>query len=289
VKLASTPSLVFVSAVTLACTACAAAPPSGPPAVEPETKPEIGAEASEVRTPPRPPDPADALLKNAVKLPLDEQQRAAVVWLVDDHDRNKAAIKAAFSSFQDNLARQVRAGRIDAAALGADEDAVASAVQALAHEEASVVDRLHALLAPRDRSALVISVRKEQSVRLTAGEMPSGRTADLARMTRLLALDVDQQNELAAYLFSRPRAEAESETQATTERELRTARVLDAFVFDTFDAKTALASPGPPPAEVVRFRLDNKVALMSQLVPMLRPDQRQTLAANLAGSEAPYE
>jgi hypothetical protein len=110
----------------------------------------------------------------------------AVVALTDEHDRSEAAASAAFRVYRVELARQVRAGGIDMVMLGPGREAAVNALKAHLDDEISVLDRLHALLRPEERAALVAELRSE-GVRLTSAEEPRGASAQRERLERIAA------------------------------------------------------------------------------------------------------
>jgi hypothetical protein len=240
--------------------------------------PATGAPSEQARMPKRSPDPADALLDHAAALPLAGPQRAFVRSLQDEHARSKASAKAALGAFDADLAKQIDAGSMDMAVLRADQDAVMRAVTAHLDEETSAIDRLHATLTSGERQALVTAVRSDQSVMLSSPEASKGRDEHLARMTRMLSLDSEQQRIAATALDAQMKSE---QVHGVAYRQTRITSVLDSFAKDDFRTSEAFASAGLSPAEAMRARLESKASFMAQLLPSLRPDQRTILANHI--------
>ena len=63
------------------------------------------------------------------------------------------------------------------------------------------------------------------------------------------------------------------------------AAILDGFAGDRFDAWTIVPPPLAPPAEEFRRSVDGEVGFLVNLVPILRPHQRDVLASIIEGGE----
>jgi hypothetical protein len=160
-----------------------------------------------------------------------------------------------------------------------------------ADAEGAALDSLHALLTPPQRTALVTSLQTRQGERdaRTAAWM-KGKEADggapdwskrrLDRMTAQLQLDPAQQKQVTALLAKAKDPPTAAAFEARwDDHKKRTDALLTAFATDTFDGKKADLTllPGKTPHET----LDHIVTFFTQLLPILRPDQRDRLAGTL--------
>jgi hypothetical protein len=64
------------------------------------------------------------------------------------------------------------------------------------------------------------------------------------------------------------------------EQQRRLDTILSGFASDTFDARSVLPAAAQI-ADMVRQHTDREVAWLTKLVPILRPDQREKLAASI--------
>jgi hypothetical protein len=255
-------------------------PPQDPPALPlgVDSKPTPGVDPGVVREARGSADAADVLFTRARTLSLPPAELTAVLALTDEHDRSEAAARAALRAFRVELARQVKVGVADMVLLGGAREAAMNALQAHLDDEVSVIDRLHALLIPKERAELVAALRNQSAVRIMPALAPRSPTARMEQLNRMLNLDQNQQRALAKLVTARP----PPEPRPIDERESRTARVIERFGDDVFSAQNALSPRGASsPVEAARTRLQNDATVMTQLSPLLRQDQRDKLAAHI--------
>ncbi len=244
-----------------------------------------------------PADPTNGLLRATNHMPLTDSQKATVRSLDEQLQTNTRDTGAAFQTFRNGLAAQVRSGAIDQTRVQIDESAACRALQAHAAKEADTLNGLHAALDPSQRKAAVEGVRARQAA---TEEVP--RTADAGvqtaedlakwrqeRMTRDLSLDATQQQQVASLLASQPAPSEDPMTKMTEDRRRRTDAVLTAFESDAFDARATSPAPTASAAQMVHEGTEREVAFLSSLLPILRPDQRDKLATNLEGRGAARE
>ena len=96
----------------------------------------------------------------------------------------------------------------------------------------------------------------------------------LDRLTRDLDLDSTQQQQVAAILAAQP-APAESREENAQHADA----LFQAFESDAFDGATAIETASPSPIATVYDHVQRKVEVISQMLPILRPGQRETLAS----------
>jgi hypothetical protein len=223
------------------------------------------------------PDAATALLRATDQQSLNDTEKATVRSLKQQLQESRQSLDAAFRAMRADLAAQVRAGAIDPARVHADEELAANALEAHQKLEFFVLNGLHALLNPGKRVAAATTVRSGAPGRAEAQAQPEpaeGTAARLDRMTRELRLDTDQQQQVASLLAAQP---GPMPARHDAYRE-RFDALLNAFPTETFDAKAAVQTM-PSPTAALREHVERKVGFLSALLPILRPDQRQTLAS----------
>jgi Spy/CpxP family protein refolding chaperone len=259
-------------------------PPPMPPPPPPTAgiaggQPQAAAERPAARMHHR--DAAGLLLKIAGDMPITDPQRAKLSTLEGDLETTGQTIASSFQMLRMDLAEQVRRGAIDTAKVQADESAATSAIQAHVNREIDALDALHAMLDPTGRGDLVMRARSQKAGQ--AGEAAhEGKTGEslsdrLNRLTRELDLDPDQRSRVSAMLASEPGANMPH----VTEGRQRLDAILDAFPSDSFDARPILEPAASTVPVMVREHVDHKVAFLTQLVPILRQDQRDKLASHL--------
>jgi hypothetical protein len=224
------------------------------------------------------PDAATALLQSADQPSLSGPQRATVHALRQQLYDGWQGIDAAVRAMRAHLAAQVRTGALDPAQVQADESLVVNALEKYRGREIFALNGLHAVLRPEQRVAVAARVRAERPGRAEAQARPEpeGTAARLDRMTRDLALDAEQQQRVAGLLAEQPAAgprhPAEFRGMVDT--------VLNAFPASTFDASSVLPA-APSPVAMVHEHVQRHVAFLAQLLPLLRPDQREKLASSI--------
>jgi Spy/CpxP family protein refolding chaperone len=236
-------------------------------------------------------DPANVLISAASDLPLSSTQKSRLDGTRAELEHSEADVARAFKDLKADVVSGVRAGTIDTAKLNADEAAIDRAMQSHKAKEVESLNALHATLDPAQRVATVQAIR---SKRAAYGGGPMGRTPSgagntvgaeegnqrrLDRLTTDLGLDAAQQKQVAALLAQSggPPTPMDAKTHRD-EHQSRMDALLTAFQQDSFDANT-LATPKPDksPREFVH----RHVVFVSQLLPILRPDQREKLAAKM--------
>jgi hypothetical protein len=234
---------------------------------------------------------AGSLLIAAHDLDLKEEQKASVDSLEVKLKADDEGVRTAMKAFRADLISGVRTGKLDAAKLTADNLVVGTAVADHQAKEAEALDELHALLDSTQRTALVESVRTRQAERETrmaswmlAKEADGGATdwtkKRVDKLTEDLVLDASQQKQIAA-VFARASDPpgAGGMKSRWDDMKKRIDVLLTAFAAEAFDAKKADLTVLP--GKTAHEPMDHMVAFFSQLVPILRIDQRSKLATDL--------
>ena len=144
----------------------------------------------------------------------------------------------------------------------------------------SGLNALWAALEPDQRKALVASVRTKLAEREARFDKmktvpPTDQAAKrLERMTKDLELDDAQKKKVEA-LLKKPEAPAPLDWRAESKKVNEA--VLAAFESDSFDAKKIELTPGGVPNRTEG--LDKHVQFLTQLTAILKPEQREKLAA----------
>lgn len=216
-------------------------------------------------------------------LPADQLKK------VDDAEKlagpADAATKDAAKDLHAELITGIKAGKIDTATLE-PKYVVLEKVSVAEHErEVAALNALYAALDPAQRKAVVTSARTRQAKRdersahkddagsPDAGR-PSGGRRSLDRLVRGLDLDADQQKKVDAIV---PKDDLKGAGFDPTDMKKRVEALLTAFEKDGFDAKKSDAFD----VKRNRVALEEETKLLSQLLPILKPEQREKLAAKM--------
>ena len=216
-----------------------------------------------------------ALLVATEQLSLTDAQRSTVKALEDRLDKSGMAIRDALAAMHQDVAAEVRAGAIGGARVQADEALLVSAIQNHALQELGILNELHAALTRPQRAALVAAVRAEAPRQVAPSEyVREDSTARLDYLTRELNLDPDQRQLVSSVLFSQPAPTASYRAESRRRFDV----VLNAFSADTFDVRTAILSTEAP-EPMVHLWVQHAIAVLSGVLPVLHPDQREKLAS----------
>lgn len=208
-------------------------------------------------------------------------------------DASRDAMKSAAKGLHTELVAGIKAGAIDAKKLEPHYAAIEKLMTAAHAKEAEALNALHATLDPKQRKAAVATVRTQHAERekkmaqrdagADGGRGGKGRGAkhSLARLTRGLDLDAAQQKKVDALAAKGEGAGARPDP---AEMKKRMEALLVAFEKDTFDAKKVLGSP----AKQLRGRMAQETKLLGQLLPILKPAQREKLAAEMEKGPSPH-
>ena len=222
-------------------------------------------------------------VRSAEGLDLKDEQTATVEKLDSQLDEGDDAKNAIDELHQDVIAG-VKAGKVDTAKLEPRLAAIQKLIQARLDKEAVVLNALYAVLEPPQRATVIADIRaqeRERDDRFGKRDAGAESVADrnkrrLDRLTKELDLDASQQPKVQAALAALP---APTDVHAQWRKQLDA--LLTAFEGDAFDAKKLDAFK---PAEAkARIGIDREVQLLAQLVPILKPEQRDVFAARLEG------
>jgi Spy/CpxP family protein refolding chaperone len=222
------------------------------------------------------------------ELTLKDDQKATIEKLEEQLKTDDAAPRTEFKALRADLVAGVKAGTIDQAKIKGDYAAIDKAVQTRQDAGAAALNGLYAALDPAQRKAVVAAVRTKQAEREAheakhdaeaKADPAEWQKKKLDHLTTELGLDAGQQAKVTPLL-----AKSTDATPATMEAHMADMKkhvdtVLTAFEGDGFDAKKL--EQGPMPPAKVHERMEHEVQFLTQILPILKPDQREKLAANL--------
>ena len=187
-----------------------------------------------------------------------------------------------------DLLAGIKAGKIDAAKTQVHYTAIDNAAKARRDKEVVALDGLYALLDATQRKALVASVRAKQGEHETkmmaardagAGDAgaPDWSKKRVERMTKELDLDDAQQKAVLPLLAKQGPNPGQMQTFMADAKK-RMDALLTAFDGATFDAKKLDLGESPKKAHEM---MDRHVQFFTALLPILKPEQREKLAAKM--------
>jgi hypothetical protein len=300
-----------------AASASAAASAGAPPAVEPSASVSKSAEPATSAAPSASADAGKPEKPRVVRrrgtvgeiftlarvLELKDEQKAKLDAIDDElwgapkeDDDEKNALKEFWSALEDG----VKAGRVDRAKLTPHYAVLDEAAARRRKAEADALNQLHEMLDEAQRKKLTEILRHRhpgakpakpvnakkpvkpvkppkpakppaksaaQIAKEQAAERAKRRSA---RVTALLGLDPIQQKRVAPILARYDTATANRAHHLEMEKRMQA--LIKAFEKDEFDAEKLDLGKGP------RARMDSRVAFISTLMAVLKPDQRARLA-----------
>ncbi len=238
---------------------------------------------------PRPQGPAATLFgaARALELKDDVKEKVAAAEKVaagnqDDtaaQDLTKEATKALYAE----LAAETKAGKIEPAKVTPLYAPVEAATKGRLESEAEGLNQLHAALDAEQRKTLVADLRKKDQVReehLTAhtpdgGSKVSNRSDPhhIERLAKEIELDEEQKGKVGAFALKDDGKEA----PAILKKKKTAEMLLAAFEKDAFDAKKLDVFA----AKSLTEPLDEETKFLAKLVPLLKQEQRDKLAAKV--------
>jgi hypothetical protein len=230
--------------------------------------------------------PAALFLDSAQDLELDDAVRGKIEKLAEQLDTDEDETpRQDIKELHDDVVAAVRAGEVDAKKLGPRVTALQATMQKRLEKEVAAMNALYASLAPDSRKALGAGVQKrardrEEDFARVAGDAGTETLNERGkrlpeRLKRELDLDAGQMEKLPPILTKLP---VEDGREAARKR---FDALLAAFNAATFEAKK-LDAFGLAAAKA-RVPMDREVLFLSQLVPILKPEQREALAGRLDG------
>jgi hypothetical protein len=221
--------------------------------------------------------PVGMLFHAARELDLSAAQRATVDQLQQQLHGDHPA-RAEHQAVHAALVEGVRAGAIDLGKIAPLQTAATQARQAHAQREAAALNGLWAALQPAQRQAVVAAVREREGRHAGHGQRAGSGWQDhrAAHLGAELGLDATQQQSVESILASNRPSPAAMEARHAAMKQ-RTEALLTAFAGDAFDAGKLDLSPPADAMGPGHLRPE----VLAQIVPLLRADQREKLAASM--------
>ncbi|MFI5302253.1 MAG: hypothetical protein ACHREM_29530 [Polyangiales bacterium] len=179
------------------------------------------------------------------------------------------------------LVTEARAGVLDPKKLDPLYAGADKAKEARQARDIVALDGLHALLATDTRKAVTDSLRAKQrdrDARAAAAKPEEWRKKQRERLAKEVGLDDAQQKQLETALAKLQPTVAQLDAMKV-EHDQRREALLTAFEAETFDAKTAMSAPAD--AGVAK-RPPRESDFVAQVLPILKPDQRERFAGFLS-------
>lgn len=224
------------------------------------------------------------LLAAALKdLELSAEQRKTIETAVDNlHADKQDEMKAMHKT----LADQVRAGKIDEAALKAQAGDLDKAKAEHRAAVVKAVETLHATLTPAQRTQLVTLIKERMQERGehmgehhgkkhdgNKGEHRARHGGPMMFMLHGIELRDDQKKAIEAAMPPKPEKDADDKAAKFAEHKARMDAALEAFKADKFDAAAVLPEHDGKHPMAERF-----VKMLEVVVPILDAEQRAELA-----------
>jgi Spy/CpxP family protein refolding chaperone len=237
--------------------------------------------------------PGSMLFRAASDLPdLKDAQKTTLDKI---HDSLKdSGPKTEFKDFQAELITETKAGKIEQAKLDPKMKAIETAMQTNLDKEADALNQLHDALEPAQRKELTTAVRakrtqmEERFNKMRDGMNPSAagtppKPEEMAqkrvdRLTKDLDLDATQQKTILD-LATKQAPKPGNPMAMRDDWKKSTDALVDAFEKDTFDAKKLDLYSGAN--KKGHMGLQHEVDFLAQVVPILKPEQRDKMAARL--------
>lgn len=205
---------------------------------------------------------------------------------------SREALKKAGKDLHTDLIAAIKAGKVEAAKLEPKYADIEKAMKAAHEKEAEGLNQLHAALTAPQRKAVALDVKKkheqmeermakreEHNKEKGDGGKPESRgKKHIERLTADLDLDADQQKKVGAI------TPPEMAMPDRAEMKKRSEALLAAFEKDTFDAKKIDAFD----AKKARAPMEAETKVVSAIVPILKPEQREKLAAKMEKGPSPH-
>jgi hypothetical protein len=230
------------------------------------------------------------LLRGAHELQLTDEERASVSKVEEGFVSSDGGVpRPVMASFLSDLTAGIRAGKLDSAKLEADYAEIDMALAAIQANEVTTIGALHGILSPAERHALTAAVRARRPIRERIeapswdGGAPDWAKVRVERLTRELSLDVDggQQAKVQALVVASDKGDplgAAAVGSGRDEGKRRFESILTAFEADVLNAPSL---PLEPPGKSAHEGPARAAAFYAQLLPLLKPEQREKLAVGI--------
>ncbi|MBX3233172.1 MAG: Spy/CpxP family protein refolding chaperone [Labilithrix sp.] len=236
-----------------------------------------------------------SLFRAASQLDLKEEQRTRIEKIATDlreADRaggegDAGGVRKELRAIHDEMVAGAKAGKVDAAKLEPHFSVLEKEAKERHARDVDALGKLHAVLEPAQRTSVAATVKKSEDDR--AGRMKAQETALAARVAdggmtatrrryeswvRELSLDDEQKKKLEAFI---PKDDPKAQLEQREDGKKRSDATIAAFEKETFDAN----APPPPDGSRIRRPYDEQVKFFNQLIPILKPEQKDKLVQRL--------
>ncbi len=231
---------------------------------------------------------AGLLLMATRSVELKDDQKAKIEAIAEPF-KGGDPLKDDAKALHTELVAEVKAGKIENAKLEPLLAALEKAAKEQHDKENNALDALYAALEPAQRAKMVAQVRSRNEAREAAMKAqggPDGGARPLVdgmaakwieRLTKPLDLDAAQQAKVTALV---PKPDPKKADEEHLERKKQTDALLAAFEKEGFDAKKL---PALDPKKA-RAPFQEHIKLLTQLIAILKPEQREKLATGMSNS-----
>jgi hypothetical protein len=240
--------------------------------------------------------PVGLLFAAAKKLDLKPEQKEKIEGAEKSAhaggEVTRESMKAASKDLHTEILAEVKAGKIESSKLDPKYAAIEKLSAANHDKDVESLNGLYGALDATQRKAVVADARAKQAVReakmaermadmkghddggTDAGKGPGMMMAkrSIEHLTRGIELDADQQKKVDA-IAAKEDASAKAPDMTAMKKDMD--NLLTAFEKDGFDAKKSLSYD----AKKARAPLEREGRLLGQLLPILKPEQKDKLAA----------
>ena len=215
-------------------------------------------------------------------LGLDPAKKAQVEKIQSDLRAKMAPARDAEHDVLATIADGVAAGKIDSAKVETAMGKVGTASAAIHMATSDALTQLHDALAPVERVALVDKVKAHwevwQNVNVAEQAGSKEKGARLAKLTELLGLTPDQVETISKSLSTEVPANPQTDPKPV---DTHIQAFATAFVADKFDAKSLATTGTAAEGHIAKHGGARMARFYEAVTPVLTPDQRTKLAADL--------
>lgn len=239
--------------------------------------------------------PAAMMIHEAKTMELNDTQKATVTKLEEQLQTAPQPRKEA-REIHAEIANQVKAGKIDQAKLAPLYTAMDKAVTAQKEQEATALNGLYAALEPAQRKALLDDVRGKLAEmdkhmpppKDEAQKREMATKQKIERYSRDAELDETQKKSLEAIFTKDAAKDGGLNTVPDMAADMRANNdaVVTAFEKDPFDASKLPPFDAAAAAKKARQPIEQEVTILTQLMPILKADQKEKLSAKLTRQAA---
>lgn len=227
--------------------------------------------------------PAVMFSKAARAVELTPEQKIKLAEADELTKASPSAVRDEVKSLQADLVTWTKAGAIDKAKLEAHWKVLDAATLARQAEDAAAINAVHKALTPAQRAQVSAKLRIDnpkydddvQRWITDGGAAASQSKHGLERLTKDLGLDEDQKKKVEAIAAKGAAGTTTVDMRAEAKR--HTLALIEGFEKDDFDAAKVPA----PSFKVMRGPIGEQAFYVAELLPVLKPEQREKLAARL--------